>query len=274
MNRNEQRVALTVAGSDCGGNAGIQADVRAFHVFGLHACTVITAMTAQNPTGVRAVQIAEPSFVKAQLDAVFEAYSVGAAKAGMLATKGIIECVADYLEHQTRRLQWVIDPVMVATSGAKLLEDAAIEALCTKLLPLATLVTPNLPEAGVILDHVITTEDEMAAAARAIFQRYGCATLIKGGHHAEHVARDVLFDGHTETWFSTPTIERPLSTHGTGCSLSAGITAALAMGHDVREAVRIGKAYVYESIRQGVWVGPEAAVLGTPPQVDPSCVTC
>ena len=267
-----QPAALTFAGSDSGGNAGIQADIRAFHVFGLHACTVVTALTAQNPYGVRAVMVPEPAFVAQQLDAVLEEYAIAAAKTGMLANAGVVEAVADgFKRHPGIRL--VVDPVMIATSGAKLLEDDAIGAMCSRMLPLAALATPNLPEASVILGRDVRTRADMESAAREIHARFGCAALVKGGHRAENVAADVLFDGDRAIWLSTPAVEAPLSTHGTGCSLSAAIAASLAKGRSLPEAVAEGKAYVYEAIRAGVRVGARATVLGTPRgPVDPDCV--
>jgi hydroxymethylpyrimidine/phosphomethylpyrimidine kinase len=265
-------VALTIAGSDSGGNAGIQADLRAFHVFGVHGCTVLAALTAQNPFGVRAILTADAAFVAQQLDAVLEAYAVGALKTGMLSSPAVIEAVADRLLCQGRILK-VFDPVMVATSGAKLLQDDAIERLKARLLPLATLITPNLPEAEVLTGRKIATREEMADAARALSDAFGCATLIKGGHGTGVCAEDVLFDGQTLNLLSTPRIAAPLSTHGTGCSLSAAITASLACGRTLLDAVVEGKAYVYEAIRTGVSVGEAAAVLGTPKRLPLEQVT-
>lgn len=262
-----QLVALTIAGSDSGGNAGIQADIRAFHVFGLHACTVLAALTAQNPSGVRSVVVQDPAFIEDQLDAVLEAYEVGALKTGMLASAEVIAAVAGRIGKQTN-IQKVVDPVMVATSGAKLLRDDAIDVMKSLLLPMATLITPNLPEAGVLLDREVRTRDEMAAAAAELSCRFGCAVLVKGGHQAENVAEDVLFEKDQWTWYATPAVLNPLSTHGTGCSLSAAIAASLAIGRDLRAAVAEGKAYVYESIRTGLSVGPQATVLGTPSRLE------
>ena len=256
-------VALTIAGSDSGGNAGIQADLRAFHVFGVHGCTVLAALTAQNPFGVRGILTASADFIAMQLDAVLEAYSVGALKTGMLATPDVIEAVADRLLPYGRILK-VFDPVMVATSGARLLQDDAAEVLKTKLLPLATLITPNLPEAEVLTGRTVTTLDEVAAAAKELHGMLGCAVLVKGGHGAWAEAEDLLFDGETLHRVSTPRIDAPLSTHGTGCSFSAAVTASLACGKSLLDAVVDGKAYVYESIRTGVRVGEACAVLGTP----------
>ena len=256
-------VALTIAGSDSGGNAGIQADLRAFHVFGVHGCTVLAALTAQNPFGVRGILAAGADFIAMQIDAVLEAYSVNALKTGMLATPDVIEAVADRLLPYSRILK-VFDPVMVATSGARLLQDDAVDVLKAKLLPLATLITPNLPEAEVLTGRAVTTLDEAVAAAKELAGMFGCAVLVKGGHGAWADAEDILFDGETLYRISTPRIDAPLSTHGTGCSFSAAVTAALACGKGLLDAVVDGKAYVYESIRTGVWVGEASAVLGTP----------
>ncbi len=258
---------LTIAGSDSGGNAGIQADIRAFHVFGLHACTVITAVTAQNPFGVRAVEVSAAGFIGDQMDAVLEEYDIGALKTGMLATTEVIEVVSARLA-KCSGIPKVIDPVMVATRGTKLLRDDAVEAMKQKVLPLATLITPNIPEAEVILGRSIVSCEEMTAAAIDLHRLYGCAVLVKGGHSAVHVAADVLFDGDEPIWYSTPSILAPLSTHGTGCSLSAAIAASLACGREIRTAVAEGKAYVYESIRCGVCVGARATVLGTPDGIE------
>jgi hydroxymethylpyrimidine kinase/phosphomethylpyrimidine kinase len=264
--------ALTVAGSDSGGNAGIQADLRAFHAFGVHGCTVIVALTAQNPWGVEAVLPVDPDFLGRQLDAVLPHYAIGAAKTGMLATAGLIAAVADRLARYPAILK-VVDPVMVATSGARLLEPDAVTVLCERLLPLAALITPNLPEAEALLGRPIRGLTAAAGAAREMRGRFGCAVLVKGGHDAAHRACDVLCDGEGTVVLESPTVEHPLSTHGTGCSLSAAITAALACGSSLREAVIAGKAYVYEAIRAGVRVGPRAAVLGTPARMPVEVIT-
>jgi len=257
-------VALTIAGSDSGGNAGIQADLRAFHVFGVHGCTVLAALTAQNPFGVRGILTANADFIGMQLDAVLEAYAVSALKTGMLATPDVITAVADRLLPHSR-ISKVMDPVMVATSGARLLQDDAVATLTETLLPLATLITPNLPEAEVLTGHAIEGHDAMVDAVRELSDTLGVAVLLKGGHcEAEEAAEDFLYDGESVYRITTPRIVQPISTHGTGCSLSAAITAALACGKSLLDAVVDGKAYVYESIRTGVWVGEAASVLGTP----------
>ena len=265
-------VALTIAGSDSGGNAGIQADLRAFHVFGVHGCTVLAALTAQNPFGVRAILTADAEFVGMQLDAVLEAYTVTALKTGMLSSPDVIEAVADRLLLHSRILK-VFDPVMVATSGARLLQDDAVGMLKKKLLPLGTLVTPNLPEAEVLTGRTLVTREEIADAAQTLADVFGCAVLVKGGHGTGVAAEDVLFDGADLYRISTPRVDGPLSTHGTGCSLSAAIAASLACGKNLLDAVVDGKAYVYEAIRTGVWVGVASAVLGTPARLPVENVT-
>lgn len=258
-----QVAALSIAGSDSGGNAGLQADVRAFHTFGLHACTAVAALTAQNPAGVYAVEIPPPEFVVAQLDAILPAYAVGALKTGMLATAPVIEAVAARLAREPS-VPKVVDPVMVATSGAKLIADDAVAALRDRLLPLAALVTPNLPEAEVLAGLEIRDRAGMAEAARRIRDRAGCAVLVKGGHRAGAEAEDFLLAPEGAFRLSSPAIADPASTHGTGCSLSAAIAAALATGLPLPEAVAAGKAYVYEAIRTSLRVGPAATVLGMP----------
>jgi hydroxymethylpyrimidine kinase/phosphomethylpyrimidine kinase len=266
------RAVLTIAGSDSGGNAGIQADLRAFHVFGVHGCTAVTALTAQNPFGVKSVLVAEPAFVADELDQVLGVYDIAALKTGMLATAGVVGAVADALLLHAR-IPKVIDPVMVATSGARLLDDDAVGVLEARLLPLATLVTPNIPEAEALSGKPVRTAADQRAVAAALADRFGCAVLVKGGHGAAVEAVDVLADGAGLTEFRTPRVADPLSTHGTGCSLSAAIAASLATGRSLPEAVAEGKAYVYESIRTGVRVGEQAAVMGTPKRLPVEAVS-
>ena len=266
-------VALTIAGSDSGGNAGIQADLRAFHAMRVHGCTAIAALTAQNPDGVRDIQLASAEHLGRQLDAILDSYAVAARKTGMLATSELINVVAGRLAAYPGILK-VIDPVMVATSGARLLADEAVAALREKLLPLATLVTPNLPEAEVLADARLDSDAAIMAAARALTARYGCGVLLKGGHDRARPSRDLLSlpDGNL-WWLATPVIAEPRSTHGTGCTLSAAIAAALAKGRSLLEAVVDGKAFVYESIRTGRGLGPRATVLGQPGHLPRSVVS-
>ncbi|MBP5320788.1 MAG: bifunctional hydroxymethylpyrimidine kinase/phosphomethylpyrimidine kinase [Kiritimatiellae bacterium] len=263
--------ALTIAGSDSGGNAGVQADLRAFHTFGVHGCTVFTALTAQNPFGVRSVILADPAFVGDQIDAVLETYGVMALKTGMLAAPAIIEVVADRLS-ANNRIPKVIDPVMVATSGARLLQEDAEEMLKERLLPLAYLLTPNIPEAEVLSGRSGVTADGLPDLTRLLADRYGCSVLLKGGHLTERPAEDYFYDGCSLYRLSTPAIDAPLSTHGTGCSLSAAITASAACGHTMLDAVIDGKAYVYESIRTAVHVGEVCTVLGMPKRLPTEAV--
>jgi len=271
-----QPCVLTIAGSDSGGNAGVQADLRAFHCYGLHGCTVFAALTAQNPAGVRSVHPVPADFIADQLDAVFEMYSVRALKTGMLATVDAIEAVAGRLA-RLPRVKKVFDPVMVATSGAKLIADDAIAALVERLLPLATLITPNLPEAEVLLGRPIAPGEEMRVAARELARRFGCAVLVKGGHAVERgaaarggtpsVAEDVLFDGRRVHAFARPVIPHPVSTHGTGCSLAAALAAELARGASLVGAVEGAKNFVYEAIRLSYYVGKNCGVLGMPRRI-------
>lgn len=262
---------LTIAGSDSGGNAGVQADLRTFHAYRRHGCTVFTAMTAQNPFGVAAIHPLPAGFVAAQLDAVLDVYDILALKTGMLADAEIIETVADRLRSH-RGIAKVIDPVMVATSGAKLIADDAVETLKTRLLPLATLMTPNLPEAEALCGRRIEpnrqrTGDARHAAelARELFDRFGCAVLVKGGHGANTSAVDVLFDGRDASEFSMAWIADPVSTHGTGCSLAAALTAELSLGHDLATSVAGAKAYVHDAIAGSFSVGDGCGVLGFAP---------
>ena len=267
-----QVAALTIAGSDSGGNAGIQADLRAFRTFGVHGCTAITALTAQNPFEVRSVLVADAGFVGDQLDLLLGTYGIGALKTGMLATPEVIEVVANRLMFHDR-IAKVFDPVMVATSGAKLLQDEAVEMLRERLLPLASLITPNLPEAAALLGRAVATRGEQVEAARELSDMFGCAVLVKGGHGVGDYAGDVLCDGARATLLSSPRVADPLSTHGTGCSLSAAITASLACGRSLTDAVVEGKAYVYGAIRSGMQVGEAVAVLGVPEALPLDAIT-
>ena len=257
---------LTIAGSDSGGNAGVQADLRAFHAYGLHGCTVLAALTAQNPRGVSAIHPVPPEFVAAQLDAVLGVYSIAALKTGMLADVAVIEVVADRIAARPE-IAKVVDPVMVATSGAKLIEDAAIDTLKAKLLPIADVITPNVPEAEVLSGMKLSSRADVRESARRLHGEYGCAVLVKGGHAVGDLAaaEDTLFDG--EEFFSAtmPWIENPVSTHGTGCSLAAALAAELALGRNLKAAVQGAKDYVYRAISGSYYVGPDCGVLGFAP---------
>ena len=255
---------LTIAGSDSGGNAGVQADLRTFHRYALHGCTVFAALTAQNPFGVSAVHPVPADFVAAQLDAVLGTYAIRALKTGMLAAPDVIETVADRIRDR-REIRKVIDPVMVATSGARLVPDDAVAALKRRLLPLADLITPNIPEAETLAGHAIRSRSDVREAARALHGEFGCAVLVKGGHAVGDLtaAEDTLFDGRDFATFVLPWVDRPASTHGTGCSLAAAIAAELALGRGLADAVAGAKRYVREAIAGSFAVGPNGcAVLG------------
>ena len=268
-----QPVALTIAGSDSGGNAGIQADLRAFHAFGVHGCTAITALTAQNPDGVYGIQTVTAPFLTQQLDAVFSAYAITALKTGMLANAELINAVADTLG-KYQDVFAVVDPVMVATSGAKLLAPEAVDAMKTLLLPKAKLITPNLPETEVLLDdQPVNGLDAMKKAAQSLYETFGCHVLVKGGHEVEQRATDILFDGRTCFQLSSPVVADPLSTHGTGCTLSAAIAAAIACGNDLLNAVIAAKSFVYHAILNGKYVGKEATVMDMPLNFDREIIT-
>jgi len=259
---------LTIAGSDCGGNAGVQADLRAFHSYALHGCSVFTALTAQNPFGVSGIHNVPPTFVEAQLDAVLGVYNIRALKTGMLSSADIIEAVAGRLADYSA-IAKVIDPVMVATSGAPLIANDAIAVLANELLPQATIITPNLPEAECLCGQPVDPErqrdgdvEHARDLAKNLFDRFGCAVLVKGGHGHGASAVDVFYDGHDFAEFSRPWIEHPVSTHGTGCTLAAALTAELALGHGLRAAVEGAKRHVHRAIASSYWVGKDCGVLG------------
>ncbi len=252
----EKTVALTIAGSDSGGGAGIQADLRAFAQFGVFGTSVITAVTAQNPAGVRGVHAVDAESVLAQLGAVLDAFDVGAAKTGMMFNAEIIRAVAAGLRACPRRFPLVVDPVMVATSGSRLLRDDAADALCRELLPLAAVITPNLPEAEVLCGHAVRSPQEAADAARELAARFGTPVLLKGGHSAEAPGTDLFCERGGALWrLRSPVVAEPASAHGTGCSLSAAAAACLAKGMSTLEALRHAKAYVYGALCGGVRVG-------------------
>jgi hydroxymethylpyrimidine/phosphomethylpyrimidine kinase len=246
-------IALTIAGSDSGGGAGIQADLKTFHRFGVFGTSVVTAVTAQNTRGVSSWRAVDPELVRGQLDAVVEDLRPRALKSGMLGDERVVCTVADGIARQTLT-QYVLDPVMVATSGDLLLEPGAIDAVRTVLLPLALLVTPNLDETRVLLGEPARTPDEMADAARALTGMGARAALIKGGHLTGPEVVDVLFDGAEVLEFRRPRIETT-SLHGTGCTLSAAIAAGLALGRPLRAAVSDALAFVHRAIATAPGLG-------------------
>jgi hydroxymethylpyrimidine/phosphomethylpyrimidine kinase len=252
-------VALTIAGSDSGGGAGIQADLKTFAALGVHGASVITCLTAQNPRRVLAVEPCSPEIVRQQMKAVFEELQPAAVKTGMLFSAEIIRALVDFLKKQ-KCPPLVVDPVMISTSGAPLLKPAAIKILREQLLPLAMLVTPNLDETGILTGRKIASVENMRVAAREIHARFGCAALVKGGHlRGMREAADIFFDGRTELLLSAPFI-KGVSTHGTGCTYSAAIVAALASNHDLPRAVEIGKRHVTAAITRSYRIGKHFAL--------------
>jgi len=253
------RVALTIAGSDSGGGAGIQADLKTFTAFGVFGMSVITALTAQNTMGVRAVAEVQPTFIRAQLDAISEDFAVAAAKTGMLARRPVIEVVAKHLQSGRWR-NLVVDPVMVAASGDVLLSADAVSAMRELMLPLATLATPNVREAEMLSGIEIRDVASMRAAAAKMVEMGARAVLVKGGRLSGASSVDVLCNGDRLCEFSSPrvAIERA---HGTGCTLSAAIAAALALGAELEKAVATAKHYVTLALETAEHVGHGAMPL-------------
>ena len=245
-------VALTVAGSDSGGGAGIQADLKTFHAFGVFGTSAVTAVTAQNTLGVRAVHPIPVAVVRAQIDAVIEDIPPQAVKSGMLATRPLVEAVADAL--RGLGLAYVLDPVLVATSGDRLLEADAEAALSRLLLPLATVVTPNLHEARILTGREIGTVEDARAAARQLVDMGAGAALVKGGHLAGSEAVDLFWDGAEERIWRRPRLDTR-HTHGTGCTLSAAVAAGLARGRPLSEAVDRAVDFVARAIAEAPGLG-------------------
>ena len=235
------KTALTIAGSDSCGGAGIQADIKTMTAHGVYAMSAVTALTAQNTTGVTDILNSTPEFMAAQLDAVFTDIFPDAVKIGMVSQTELIEVIAEKLRFYKAR-NIVLDPVMVATSGAKLISDDAIDTLCKKLIPLALVITPNIPEAEVLFGQPIRSAEDMETAARAIYEKVGTAVLLKGGHQLND-ANDLLYDGRECRWFHGTRIDNP-NTHGTGCTLSSAIASNLAKGKDLAESVAAAKRYI------------------------------
>jgi hydroxymethylpyrimidine/phosphomethylpyrimidine kinase len=252
--------ALTIAGSDSGGGAGIQADLKTFTSLGVHGTTAITCLTAQSPAKVSKVRPCSPALVRAQIEGVFEELRPQAVKTGMLYSAEIVRAVVDWYR-SGRRPPLVVDPVMMAGSGAALVKNSRRGRWLDDLLPLASLVTPNLDETGVLLalDGPRSVE-EMRQAARQIHARFGCAALVKGGHlRGVRQAIDIFYDGKTELLLHAP-FARGVSTHGTGCTYSAAVTAYLARGRGLARSVELAKEYVTQAIFQSYTVGRHRAL--------------
>ena len=235
------KTALTIAGSDSCGGAGIQADIKTMTMNGVYAMSAITALTAQNTLEVRAIQEATPEFLQPQIDAVFEDIYPDAVKIGMVASSELIRVIADRLRYYEAK-KVVVDPVMVASSGSSLMKTDAVQVLCRELLPLAAVVTPNIPEAQVLAGISIESKEAMQKAAEIIGDTYGCAVLLKGGHSIND-ANDLLYAQGKYQWFDGRRIDNP-NTHGTGCTLSSAIAANLARGYDLAESVKHAKEYI------------------------------
>lgn len=235
------KTALTIAGSDCSGGAGIQADIKTMITNGVYAMSAITALTAQNTTGVTAIMESTPEFLGEQLESIFTDIYPDAVKIGMVSSSSLIKTISDKLKKYDAK-NIVVDPVMVATSGAKLISDEAVSTLKEHLFTLATVLTPNIPEAEVLSEIKISNEEEMIKAAEIISEKYGCAVLCKGGHQIND-ANDLLFKDGTYTWYNGKRINNP-NTHGTGCTLSSAIAANLAKGFDLDASVKRAKDYI------------------------------
>ena len=235
------KTALSIAGSDSCGGAGIQADIKTMTLNGVYAMSAITAMTAQNTTGVRAIEESTPKFLKDQIDAVFEDIFPDAVKIGMVASAELIRVIAERLTY-FKAENVVVDPVMVATSGSALIKTDAVAALEKELFPTATLITPNIPEAEVLTGMTVSSRDDMVKAAEKLSAAYGCAVLIKGGHGVND-ATDLLYEQGGIKWLEGRRINNP-NTHGTGCTLSSAIAANLAKGYSLFDSVYKAKEYI------------------------------
>ena len=235
------KTALSIAGSDSSGGAGIQADIKTMTMNGVYAMSVITALTSQNTVGVRAIMESTPEFLKDQIDAVFEDIFPDAVKIGMVSSAELIKVIAERLAYYKAK-NVVIDPVMVATSGSELMKTDAISVLTKELLPLATLVTPNIPEAEILSGQGIHTKEDLLSVAKYIGDSYGCAVLLKGGHSLSD-ANDLLYSNRQFKWFCGKRIDNP-NTHGTGCTLSSAIASNLAKGYDLESSIQRAKDYI------------------------------
>ena len=254
------RKALTIAGSDSCGGAGIQADIKTMTMHGVYAMSAVTALTAQNTTGVTGILEVDPDFLRKQMDAVFEDIFPDAVKIGMVSSAGLIHVIADRLEHYKAK-HIVVDPVMVATSGARLIEESALDTLKSRLIPLAEVITPNIPEAEILTGLTIKDEAGMERAAQMLYDLYGCAALVKGGHSIND-ANDVLFstDDKSLVWFRGRRIHNP-NTHGTGCTLSSAIASNLAKDYSLTESVERAKTYLSGALAAGLDLGKGSGPL-------------
>lgn len=250
--KSKMKTALTVAGSDSSGGAGIQADIKTMTMNGVYAMSAITALTAQNTLGVRAVLNSTPAFLKEQLDAIFEDIFPDSVKIGMVSSSELIEVIADRLKYYNAE-NIVVDPVMVATVGSPLIKSDAIETLSSKLFPLATLITPNIPEAEILSNMKISGEKDMIKAVERIGESFGCSVLLKGGHSVND-ANDLLYEKGNIRWFIGQRINNP-NTHGTGCTLSSAVASNLAKGLTLINSIKNAKNYISGALAQGLDLG-------------------
>ncbi|SCG92006.1 Hydroxymethylpyrimidine/phosphomethylpyrimidine kinase [uncultured Clostridium sp.] len=265
------RTALSIAGSDSSGGAGIQADIKTMTANGVYAMTAITALTAQNTTGVTGIMEVTPEFLAQQLDSIFTDIRPDAVKIGMVSSSALIQVIAEKLkEYKAENI--VIDPVMVATSGSKLISDDAIETLKTCLMPLSSILTPNIPEAEVLAEMKVETEEEMILAAKKISETFHCAVLCKGGHQLND-ANDLLYRDGEYKWFHGKRIQNP-NTHGTGCTLSSAIASNLAKGYSMDESVKRAKDYISEALETMLDLGKGSGPMKHCFNITGKYVTC
>lgn len=252
------KIILTIAGSDCSGGAGIQADIKTITAHKMYAMSAVTALTAQNTAGVYGVMEATPEFVGQQLECIFSDIMPDAVKIGMVSNVDIIEIIADKLKkYQAKNI--VIDPVMVSTSGSKLLSSNATDTLIARLLPIGTVITPNIPEAETLCGFLIKTEDDMLHSAQVISKLVPGSILIKGGHLTTS-ANDLLYINNNAHWFQSPKINNP-NTHGTGCTLSSAIACNLALGYSLEESIKNAKEYITGALMDGLDLGKGSGPL-------------
>ncbi len=252
--------ALTIAGSDSGGGAGLQADLKTFHALGVHGLTATTCLTAQNPAGVLGVQPTRPAMLRLQLAAINEGFSIRAMKTGMLYSRALINEVVRFAA-ANRQIPLVVDPVMVATSGARLLNTSAIKALAEDLLPRAILITPNIPEAEALLGTTVRDIEDQRRAARELAHRFGCAVVVKGGHLKGAEAADIFWDSESELLLTAPFLHG-IKTHGTGCTFSAALTALIARGQLLPAAVVNAKQFITQAIAESRLAGRHTVLGG------------
>ena len=265
------RTALSIAGSDSSGGAGIQADIKTMTANGVYAMTAITALTAQNTTGVTGIMEVTPEFLAHQLDSIFTDIRPDAVKIGMVSSSALIQVIAEKLkEYKAENI--VVDPVMVATSGSKLISDDAIETLKTCLMPLSSILTPNIPEAEVLAEMKVETEEEMILAAKKISETFHCAVLCKGGHQLND-ANDLLYRDGEYKWFHGKRIQNP-NTHGTGCTLSSAIASNLAKGYSMDESVKRAKDYISEALEAMLDLGKGSGPMKHCFNITGKYVTC